>query len=286
VNARLLLVVVLALSAGCSALETPSDRSMTVTPAPVPDATETATPNPLPPGVTGAEIVDLDRLALAHGAATNDTAYTWDSNYTRVRFFDDRQFTAHIREEATVENESRYTYWTNRKEAPREEQFSYLGEYGLYADSDGRYTRLKQGGEFTYERLPPRPARQQIGTRATSAITEYLRTENVTVAETRVDGQRYYEIVGTDYAFRSGYGIRNYTARAVVSPDGFVRSLHVEYDQTRDGERERITYTFQYSRLGDTTVERPEWVTRNWVADGEARSLASENGTDNETESE
>lgn len=282
-NPRLVLVVVLALSAGCSTLNPAGERATTVTPAPVPDATDTTTAtSPLPPGVTGARIVDLDRLPLAHMEAVNGTAYTWESNYTRVRFFDDRLFVGDVRKAATVENQSHYTYWTNRKEAPREAQFSYLGEYELYADTSGRYTRLMQGGEFEYERLPTRPARKQIGQHAGSAITEYLQTENVSVAETRVAGQRYYEIVGTDYAFRTGYDIRNYTARALVSPDGFVRSLSVDYNQTRDGERERVTYTFEYSQVGTATVEKPAWVEDNWIGGGEVRLFVG-NASANET---
>lgn len=285
-NSRLVLVVVLALLAGCSTLGPTGEQATTVTPAPVPDAAATATPaSPLPPGVTGAEIVDLDRLALAHMEAASGTSYTWESNYTRVRFFDDRTFVGDVRKEATVENQSHYAYWTNRKEAPRESQFSYLGEYELYADESGRYTRLKQGGEFEYERLPLGPAREQVGRHAGSAITEYLQTENVTVGETRVDGQRYYEIVGTDYAFRNGYDIRNYTARAVVSPDGFVRSLSVDYNQTQDGEREQITYTFEYSQIGDATVEKPAWVDDNWIGGGEVRLFVG-NESANETETE
>ena len=279
-NARLALVVALALTAGCSALSDSGDTS-TLTPAPVPQPATTTETSPLPPGVTGASIESVDRLSLAHLEATNGTAYVWQSNYTRIRYFGNKTFVGHIRQTATVENQSVYTYWTNRKKAPREAQFSYLGEYGLYADSTGRYTRLKQGGTFTYERLSPQPARQQIGRRTGSAVDEYLRTENVTVTETRVDGARFYEIVGTDYAFRSGYGIRDYTARAIVSPDGFVRSLAVSYNQTRDGEREHIEYTFAYSRLGNATVDEPDWVGTHWTDDGGRGILpGGENGTE------
>lgn len=256
---RIGLVVALAVLAGCSTFGTTGDTP-TVTPAPVPQQTETTTATPLPPGVTGADVTSTEQLALAHVRAINGTSYTWYSNYTRVRFFDNETYPGYVRKEASVENESHYTYWTNRKEAPRDSQFSYLGEFELYANQTGRYTRSELGGTFSYERLDPLPARLQVGQHPSGAITEYLQTSNMTVAETRVDGRQFYELTGSGYAFPSGQEIRNYTTRALVSPDGFVRSLTVSYEQTRNGERELITYTFHYSQVGNTTVEPPDWI--------------------------
>lgn len=269
-NVRVALVVVLAISAGCSALDTSGEATTTVTPAPVPQPNETAEAETLPPGVTGNAIVDINRLGGAHRQATNSSSYTWHSNYVVVRTLDNGTLNNTVRQGAYVENQSVYTYWTNRKEAEEDQGFNYLGNYTEYADGKARYTRLAQGNEYQYAELAPQPARRQVGQRAGASIIEYLQAENVTVALTVVDGERGYEITGTDYALPTAGQLRNYSVRAIVTSEGFVRSLNVSFTRMQGGEREMVTYSFAYTQVGNTTVEEPAWVREQW---GENRSM-------------
>lgn len=257
---RLGLVVALAVLAGCSALGTTGDTP-TVTPAPIPEQTETTPENPLPPGVTGSDITDLDELTAAHARTSRNRSYTWQDRYVVV-MEDNRSL--NVTRIVRVENETTYTYWTNRREAPRDSPFDFLGSYTEYNSREGRYTRFDDRGRLRYERALQRPASARIVPQTATAVREYLWVENATVAVILVDGQRYYEIEGEDYVPPSRWGVENYTVSAVVSPEGFVRSIDASYDRTRGGEQERIRYSFQYTKVGNTTVEEPDWVRQQW----------------------
>jgi len=268
VNWRPLAFVALALLAGCSTFA-PAGQTPTVTPAPVPENTVTTEASPLPPGVTGNAVADIDELARAHVAVSSNRSYTWQARYV-VNRVDGQRNT--IRQQASVENESTYTYWTNRREAPSDSPFNYLGNYTEYAVPGERYTRVADGPRWEYSRAPHESARRQIGRRAASAVHEYLWIDNASVAVTRLDGQRYYEISGTEYAPPATWEVSNYSVRAVVSPDGFVRRLNASYVRRLGGQRERIDYSFEYTQVENTTVERPDWVGERWGnATGETR---------------
>lgn len=256
---RLVLVVLLALTAGCSTFGTAGDTP-TVTPAPVPEQNETTPANPLPPGVTGNGVSDPARLALAHVQATSGQSYTWRDRSASIRKLDNGTLQTELRQVAYVENETTYTYWTNRRPDETDGPFSFYRNYTEYADEDGRSARYVDSGEVIYREYPTRPARSRVGSEAGDAIRRYLHVENATVAVTLVDGERYYTINGTGNALPSGWEISNYTVNATVSPDGFVRQLAVSYVRTQGDEREAISYEYRYSRVGNTTVEPPDWV--------------------------
>jgi hypothetical protein len=264
VNRRLLAFVALALLAGCSTLA-PASQTPTVTPAPVPENAVTTEASPLPPGVTGNAVADIDELARAHVTATTGRSYTWHAQYVVTRTDGQRNT---VRQRASVENETTYTYWTNRREAPRDSPFDNLGNYTEYAVPGERDTRAAEGTRWEYSRVPHQRARQRVGRLAGNAVHEYLWVTDANVAVRRVGGQRSYEISGTGYAPRSGYAISNYTVVATVSPDGFVRSLDASYVRTLGSEYERVDYSFAYTRVGNTTVERPEWVETQWPETG------------------
>ena len=265
-NARLAVVVAVVLLAGCSSLGQP-DRSTTVTPAPVPQQPQTTVADPLPPGVTGGGIDGLSELARSHVAATDGRSYTWKSRYVSERALDNDTLRNERRQRARVENETHYTYWTNRQEADDGEPFSFLGNYTEYAAPGKQYTKFEDAGRVAYQEVPERPARAVVGDRTRRAIGEYLAVENATVAVTRVDGQRAYEVTGTEYALPTAWVLQNYSVRAVVTPEGFVRSLEVQYVRTNDDEREEVGYSFTYTEIGETTVERPGWVDEQWPED-------------------
>jgi len=52
--------------------------------------------------------------------------------------------------------------------------------------------------------------------------------------------------------------------RAVVEPDGFIRSLNVSYRRTGAIDGANVTRLFAYTDVDATTVERPAWVDREF----------------------
>lgn len=271
----LLALVVLA---GCSGVTGPSGGTETLTPAPVatpPTATPTA--SALPPGVTGNGVVDISRLVDAHQTAITNQSYTWTAS-ERTDGRRGNPTGTNVRYVATVANESTYQFFTNHRIVWRSGRPRYLGNYSEFATRELRYAHYRDTENNTqFSRTGPAPARVRVGGIAVTAIERYLPAANATVAVTRVDGQRYYELRGRgiDTPVAAG-GVRNYTVSALLRPDGFVRSLTARYRVTADGRSRQVTYEYRYSGLGTTTVERPEWVGRQWGRDSETATAASE----------
>jgi hypothetical protein len=237
----LALVVVLA---GCGALVGGSERTTTVTPAPVPEVTTTA-PSPLPPGISGGRLTDVDALVRAHVAALEGRSYTL---YTRVRQ-GDRTGERVLR----VEDPWRYYYHDTTEPAGGRTEF---------VDGTYRYQRSTRAG-LQFDRSTATNLSTQYGRALGAAVRSHLSVGNATVAETRLDGDRHYEvrIERDEYADFDG---QNYTVRMVVRPDGLVRSFHVSYVRDVDGRRTTIERSVTYTEFGTTTVDTPEWVSDRW----------------------
>jgi hypothetical protein len=59
-----------------------------------------------------------------------------------------------------------------------------------------------------------------------------------------------------------GGNVWNYTATAYVTPEGFVRTLVVEYDQANGPSTEHVAIRYDYSAVGATSLDRPDWVSQ------------------------
>jgi hypothetical protein len=95
-------------------------------------------------------------------------------------------------------------------------------------------------------------------------LRSYLPVGNATVLETTVDGKRAYEL-RADRSPRQEPGPRtNYSVRATLRPDGFVRSLEASYVRPHDGGRTNVTVTVEHTDLDATTVDPPDWVVQRW----------------------
>lgn len=260
-------LLVLVALAGCSGVIGPGGEAATVTPAPVQTPVETTTETSvLPPGVNGDGVVDAGRLARAHQRAITNRSYTWRAsrlttgNGSNATAVDSRQV-------ARVQNETTYQYWTNHRIVWIDGRARNLGNYTAFADPTGRYVRYEDVASNTqYRRIGHQPARVRVGREAMSALELYLPAENATLAATRYDGQPYYELRGSGTReVVSARHTTNYTVRALIRPDGFVRSLGVRFQQ---GDAQSVRYTFTYESMGTTTVDRPQWVTSRWPRDG------------------
>ncbi|WP_436925897.1 hypothetical protein [Halosimplex amylolyticum] len=264
---RLLVALAVVLTAGCGSLfgqQSPGPATDTLTPAPVPEVTPTPERWGIAPGLSGNSVADVDALVTAHRAATAGRSYVWRerrgtttrSNGT-VPLFD--------RTVAKVESATVYRVWTGDERVRLRTGLTNVANYTEYADGTDRIVRYRYVGwrDFEHQRRHPidATAHRHIGVSATQAIERYLAVESARVAAVGVDDRRHYEIVGRNWTRPVGDRVTNYTVTAVVSTDGFVRSLDVSYTVHSLGHPRRVRYAFAYERVGNTTVDPPVWDT-------------------------
>jgi hypothetical protein len=233
--------------AGCGAIvgggPGPDSRtaSQTLTPAPIPAVT--ATPVPLPPGVTGDGVRDPEALFGAHQSFLEGKSYTLR---TRVRIGE-----TSVRRLIRQETPDRY-YTHDSQPGPR-------GNVTQFAANGSTYVRSAFAGVVRYDRLD---AVQRPNSQTVEQSVAFFRPERVRVARATVDGRPAFEITGVNLDYPDAPGVRNYTLRAVVEPSGFIRSLDVSYVRTEDGRS--VEHSFAYADVEATTVDRPDWVDREF----------------------
>ncbi|WP_459194344.1 hypothetical protein [Halosimplex sp. J119] len=263
----LVALAVVVTTAGCGSLFGANGQSSgpatdTLTPAPVPEVTPTPERWPVAPGLTGSGIADVDALVAAHRAATTNRSYVWRErrgSTTRqngsVPLFD--------RTVAHVESSSVYRVWSGEQTILLRSGTASVANYSEYADGTELFVHYRYVGrndsELQRRHAIHANAHQRIGLRATDAIENYLDVESATVAAVSVDGRRQYEVVGRNRTTPAGDRRTNYTVVAVVSPEGFVRSLDATYTTRSAGEPRRVRYAFTYENVGETTVDPPAW---------------------------
>lgn len=259
----LLACVVLAGCSGVTGVDRPDE---TVTPAPV--GTPPPTPaemETLPPGVTGNGVENAGALVAAHRAALGNQSHTWRDRYVRNGSNPDGGDDLDVYHRLRVENGTTYRYATNHRTIWRDGRQRHLGNYTEYADPSGEYLRYERlDSETQFRRSRPTTNGSADKGRAASAIGRFLDVQSGSVAVTRVDGERYYRVRGETPTFVVAQPIHNYTATALIRPDGFVRSLAVSYQLGRPGQLQSIRYRFEYDGVGTTTVDRPSWVSARW----------------------
>jgi len=263
--ARSLLLVVLVVLAGCSGVTDVDGDTTTLTPAPVPEyQTETETESDgLPPGVAGRGVNNVHYLVRAHRAATTDMSYTWTVERITNTSGPGADNSTVTQQVAHVEDETHYDYWTNHRTVQRGGRTRYLGNYTEYTDPSGRYIKYQDTDTNTqYGRSEPEPASARITEESTDAIGHYLDADHARLAVVLIDGQRYYELRGQNATFATTQPVENYTVTSLIRPDGFVRSITVSYQIGRGDKRRSVTYRYEYTAIGNTTVDRPDWVER------------------------
>lgn len=255
---RLVLVAILLVLAGCSDVSfggsgpeaAPGD---TVTPVPV---TETeATPNgtdagdDLPPGVDADGDVDPAVLWASHVSSLGGESYTWT-----VRFENGGSDGRFVRR-ALVDGETFRVEQTRPEPGPNT---------SLYVNESGGFLRSVAGGETSYERLRVAGGPEQY-VFADEAVRRFLDGPQFDVTTVERRGETYYRLHAARGAAPAALDgpraeVTNYTATAYVAPEGFVRTLAVEYDRLVRGHRARVSLRFDYSDVGSTAPVPPEWV--------------------------
>ncbi|MFB6173915.1 MAG: hypothetical protein ABEI39_04655 [Halobacteriales archaeon] len=265
---RLVVLVAVVLTAGCGSLfaaDGGAERAeqATLTPAPVPEITPTPEQWPLAPGLTADGVADADVLAEAHREAVANRSYVF-----RVR----RGFGVRVNGTvptnhttvARVESPRVYRVWTHEEEVRFQRGLTQLDNYSVYANGTASTIRSQLPDQLPTVRrqsaITPAVQHRHIGVRATDAVRQFLAVGNVTVTPVRFDGRRHYLVSGGSYSGFAAGALDNENVTALVSPEGFVRSLDVSYSVRRMGDPRSVRYTFTYERVGNTTVDRPDWV--------------------------
>jgi len=254
-------VVALVVLAGCGAVpfggESPATPSETLTPVPVPattDQSRTATPLDSPPGVDGARI-DVARLRGAH-----ESVLTWDS-YTWALDYDVREQSQS--EPVFDEGFQRRVFVDRDRFLVEQVEDGRSLEQSLFVNDSGGYLRIVQDNETERNAIrdPGDLGDYELGGQL---IERFLTGISPNVTRIQRDGQTYYRLYDESDVpptlERLATDIHDYRVTAYVTPDGFVRSMVVRYERTWDSGGEAVSIRFDYSAVGETSVESPEWV--------------------------
>jgi len=220
-----------------------------------------------PPGVTEGGIADLDALAAAHSATLEGQSHMVRFDRSRPRDLDPNR--TRVRRDVDIAVEGgRYLA---RKTEVAGGNRTYLGavyhERGVfysadYNESARRHHRILRLDSRNV--LVPTPYELRD-----SLVERYLSTP-----ETRLNGTvdreegTHYRIEGQGVPTRSALAdVENYSVVALVDPRGLVRKVTVEYTNSVPGATYRTRLEITYGRLGETSVERPDWYDRRGSQD-------------------
>lgn len=279
---RLLVVVGMLVLAGCGGYIQGNDsETPTLTPAPVP--TPTATPVEssavdddrvgVATGLSASGLADSTTLARQHVAAINETSYVWTERYVETLATDNGSAQRETTRRVTLENATTHRHVTASTEtgdrslgtAPYDHltdgRVEYRDGYETYANGDVEYVSWVdfRGEERIFERRDDVTDRAAFDTLTRGPIERYIAPDASTVMI--LDGRgNWYEVTSSAPATSLQPNVENYSARAVIRADGFVRSLTVSYEREITGRTVDVRYSFRYSDVGTATVEPPDWL--------------------------
>ena len=270
-----LAVALLLVTAGCNAfpsgdaatVETTADAAGTAVGDGTTETTaETTAPDAdLAPGLNESGVADPWKLADAHRGALNDTSYTVRTNLTARG---NGTILAHTN--STVKVAAGGTPQRTRYEVGGERP-GVIGAFGrdveAWSDENRTLYAMEGPNGTTYQRVSD-DQRPSSGTPAGRDHIYLLLSgfeTTVTGTETR-DGTTLYRVNSTDVAQPEILAdelrtetVRNASLSALVTEDGLVREYHVEYAGTVENATVEVERTTRFTRLGETTVERPPW---------------------------
>jgi hypothetical protein len=260
-------VAVLVLTAGCNAFAGTGGQgpasTPTLTPAPVPtDSAETpSVVAALPPGIHQNGTVDVSHLASAHEATLSGRTYTWTYRQVQRSAETDRvsvNLTRRVFVGANAslvvdERSSLGVSGAQRVSRYLTEERGYLREVGLDGTSYADYEDPRSAASYTL---------------VDDLFESFLGDNTFQMQLLEREGRellRLYAPPGPPpqglFALRDS--VSEFTVTAYVRPTGFVRSLTVSYlTSTPSGPDERVSVTLSYTDVGETTVTRPDWVSR------------------------
>ena len=298
----LALVLVVVLTAGCNALPLgpsgdaePGDgggEPEQLTPAPVTTAPSTvAVDGSRPAWLAPNGTVRVERLRQGHVGALGDQSYTWTFALQRnergavmpgndiTRRDEAEGDRTLVSQEGAVLSQNPPIYVTRATDYT----FRGVGFTGvsaaLYADGTTATRWTETGDNVRTARIDVAP--EQTWAFTPDVLDRYLAGVDVEVRRVSVDGQRLYRLYvppgDPPTTLNRSAGptsvVWNYTATAYVTREGLVRTLAVGYDQRSATQNHRVTIRMDYSDVGATTVEPPDW------AEGDATATTAASAT-------
>jgi hypothetical protein len=223
-----------------------------------------------PPGVTDGG-VDAWVLADAHAAAVDGRSYRLVVRQSGTRALDgDRRWNG-VWQRAVVDAGG--TWLASAVGYAAGENGSELVQYTAYADGEFVYRSVDGRAGAVYDRRPIDVAREEGFGPDADRIRRYLIRYLVTTAVS-VDRPAWrpetYRVVATGQPTRVDGDVTNYTATALIAPDGFVSELSVEYTRGTGPDAETVRFRYQYVAVGETTVRPPGWYDEARAATGGA----------------
>ena len=262
-------IVALVVLTGCSALgggdgggATPGE---TVTPAPVPDLGPTATPAPTTPRdrLGAFPAIDADGRINASELFANHVAHLSSRSYTLSW------------ERRTAGGSGTITQEYDRRIAVGADgTFLVRNEDGgtdptvTYGDRDGAYRRVTGPNGSTVSPASVRltdPVGERYAETVSFELLTFLNRGYDSLEVVTREGRRYARVVSDSVPPQipetySAYAVHDFKATLWIAPEGYVRSIHYEFDLRNIDERIAVEWRYTYDRVGRTTVERPSWV--------------------------
>lgn len=256
-------------TAGCGGFVS-GDSSVsqrTVTPAPVPDAP----PESVAPGLTEADVNDVDALVRAHVVGLSNTSYTVEHHRT-VR---DGNRTLVVRQDTRAEISAQYKQYTavRRVTGPsvtdqviRTQSEDRRAIQWILGDGTNNSRIIADGSGVGGPPLPPREAlffqptfherlrALFLGANVTAVVPaseEVSQVHGTPVLRVHADGAADRSQFPTAPADRIG----DVSFTATVTPSGVVRSAAVQYTVVRNGTTLHVTESLRYTDVGVTTVD-------------------------------
>lgn len=232
---------------------TPAEPTAATTP------TQPSRQTGLPPGVNRSGVSDVTVLAGAHGKAIRNRSYRL--TFTRRITSPDNGTGTRVQEgfrRISVNDTMRFRTQSGGNVSISEGGFGSLS-VGVYGDGRKVYRRVQRGNESVFLTGPTMRS-GRFSNQVQRHVIVYLSTNETSLWERPGQGEYAVRATGTP-TLLSG-PVENYSAVAVVQSDGFVRSLNVSYDRTRDGEVERVRFGFAYEEVGGVAVRPPSWYDR------------------------
>lgn len=243
--------------AGCNAVA--PGQETTVTPAPVPDASES--PGALAPDVQSVNAtatgIDGQYVATVHTRILQNTSYT--VNQSVIQRFPNGTVAAR--------------YVTHGRFGPDDRAAVTLRQFDRSPGGTTRTVERFQQGDQRYRLVIENGTRASIVTSEPGyGAADYRRVlangESIArvfgfvstrVAETEtVGGTEFVTLETVEPA--SIPPLENVTLTARVSERNVIRSYRVAYQVERQGQRLNTTVSLEYTDIGATSVQRPAWV--------------------------
>lgn len=246
-------------AAGCSGGSSTSAGSDTNSETPTSSPTSTESSHS---GISDGRVVDAHAVSTAHDAALEDTAFSLETVGTRTVLNPSEPTTD--RQSLTVAVGPDHDQFVGRFERgdgtwdPAVVRPNFPADTDLYSDGETVWLDEGRSGDE-----PPRNRpleRRRFDFTRLGSIQTALEGATVEGRTRDDDGMAISLVRQFESSELPADGPERIRHRAHIRPDGHVRFLESTYKRNSPTRYVRLRHTFR--ALGETTVERPDWVTR------------------------